>query len=170
MRKIKEEVLKRLTNFNPDESNFCYGIELLQDFNALYPSPGAHEREEAKKIILDNSIFYSSNYSIINNEFEIDELNQKIDSLISYLEFHSYFYGVSACPSFLFFYEKNSRLYYSQKSTIKIPICDYKNFLQKHLPNFVIISAVYKEGGEWILRFTVTEEKSIFDNPSYLET
>jgi hypothetical protein len=169
MRKIKEDVLKRLTNFDLDIKTFHFGGEILQDFYAFYPSPGAHEREEAIELILNNS--FAHDY---NDGAKKDELETIIRSIVTYLEFNGYFYGVSVLPSTLFFYEdENSKRLASMAINMgEKKLSEYKNHLQKIDldPGFVVLYAVVEIEGEWKIRMSVKSGvKCIFDNLEYIE-
>ena len=196
MRKIKKEVLDRLTNWKSLGERLQFSGWVLQDFEAYYPHIGAHERTEAIETLFINSMsFYSrEDYELIHNEkgeqvlhikkigsvghhvhlSEEDqlEIKNKIEKIICYLEFHNYFYGVSLLPSGLIFFEDETK-----KRLCSTPVtCNawtYNNFkevLRRESPDIVVLHGLQEHDGDWIIRMNMKKGlKCIFDNPNYIE-
>ena len=168
MRTIKNEVLERLTNYDLDTKSVAWGKEVLQDFYAFERSggnPGSHEKEEAKTLLCQNSMRYHE-----GEKGFADEIDERTNTLISFLEFHNYFYGVSSVPSCLTFTEINKKL-----ATVAIHMYattwdGFKDYLRESDPMFVIIYSISKRDGLWVIYWNLQKDiKSIYDNPEYLE-
>jgi len=164
MRRIKKEIFDRLTDFEFNLDAFRSGRELRQDF-VMIGDVGAHERKEAIDALVECSI-----ENRLIDPKNLNEIKEKIETLINYLEFHHYFYGVSSLPACLCFCEdENKQLATFSKCMETIKWNEYKSFLRDNDPKAVLIHAVVFEDGEWVIRMKNSDIKLIYDNPSYIE-
>ena len=168
MRRLKKEIFDRLTDFGYNLDTFTHGSDFKHDFSII-GTVGAHERREAIDALVECSILHYGTEPDIKEDL-VDEIKEKIETLINYLEFHHYFYGVSPLPSCLCFCEdKNKQLATFSKSMKNISWNEFKSFLQKGNAKAVIVYAVMFADGEWTVRMNTSDIKLIYDNTSYIE-
>ena len=142
MRKIKDSVIKKWF----DVDKYMFGINI----NHMHMSPGAHEREEVKTIVLDCSIY------CMGEELDyFEELKAKVESVLSYLDFNHYFYGAASLPAFLVFHEKDSKIFtQTLTASYSCTLLEYKEIIREASPDIVALYTVFRDvAGEWTVRF-----------------
>ncbi len=134
MRKIKDSIIEKW--FDCDN----YVFDIMLDVNHMHRSPGAHEREEAKAIVLDSSFSYMGQ----GDYFE--EIKEKIESVLSFLDFNHYFYGITPLPASLLFHEKDDKvLSEPMTASFSYTLLEYKEKIREASPDIVVLYTIFKK-------------------------